>query len=168
MRRPATDEQLAQIPVTDEEVSWYARKCHALLVRCEELKIPGDPITGIACMRVGTTQAQLLGIPREDALRIVTGAAESLDPPPGKPPILPSIPSSAELNALCKRLTFIAGALYKHDPITDRVSFTLHGGTAFLKFNAWPDELVIEIFEAAWNDSIESLRKVAQKQGQVS
>lgn len=168
MRRPVTDEELEKIPVSDDECDWYARKCHALLERCEQLDIPGDPITGIAFMRVGTTQAQLLGIPREDALRIVTGAAMALDPPSGKGPVLPAIPTSEQLNLFCKRLTMVAHALYKRDPVTDRIAFTLHGATAFLKFNAWPDELVIEVFEAAWSDSIESLRRIAEKSGAVS
>jgi hypothetical protein len=159
-RRPATDAELALIPVSSAEEAEFKRNLHALIDRVARV-VGSGPIVAVALLRAGAQGASLVDLPHGDMMRLVCYALEMF---PARGQLV--VPTDAEFEGifpLVRQLMHIsAAALPKAHP-TDIIGLQFYAAVSMLRYNGMPDEAVLAVTSASLSDAEAATRHYLEK-----
>lgn len=169
MRRPVTDEQLAQVTVSDAEVERHVRLCTKIADQITKVIGDSGPAVGGALMYAAASTATAIGLPREDCMRLVADACATFRAE-ARPIAVPTHAERKDIPALGKRLHYITVAALRSEggDVFEMVHAQWTCAVSLLRWNGYDDALCQSIATAALDDAESALAEIAAKKGPAS
>jgi hypothetical protein len=170
MRKPATDEELEKIEVSDEEAAQFRNGILALSDHLARVGIPDvDLLYTLAIGRVAYLTGQSIGVPDGDLVRFLGHVAALFEMPNPNPPRLEmpraTLDTAAELNMRSKRIAFIVGPYQRKKRIhpTDMMGYLLNAFASRLSYYGMPSELITAIGADLLKESAELITRAGER-----